>query len=305
MSLHDAMHAACAAVGIVPPRRTKVGQWVPTPVEGKGKGNGSGRVMLNTDGRTGVAWNHVTGQHMRFSEAGTADKASVPRPKRDMEAERREAEEQAEVARICGEIVRACEPGPHPYLVNKGFPDEAGLVIEDLRPLIPDHPLGRDIIYRLPEGAGPWLIVPGRIGQQITTVQIIGPDGGKKNIYRGKMTGAAHRIATGRETWVCEGIATALTVRAALRLLGRSATVYSAFSAANVARVAQRHGGSIIAADHDKPLEQLHGKGTGEYYAEQSGHVWAQPPAIGDFNDMHQRDGLRAVALHLRGVRPP
>lgn len=303
MTLIDAMHSACAAVGIEPPRRTKVGQWVQTPVIGKGRSNGSGRVMVNSDGKTGVAWNHVTGCHMRFSEVGTADNTNVPPPKRDMEAERRQAEEHAEVARICERIVKACEPGPHPYLVGKGFPDEAGLVIEDLRPLIPDHPLGRDIIYRLPEGAGPWLIIPGRIGQQITTVQIIGPDGAKKNIYRGKMTGAAHRIATGRETWVCEGIATALTVRAALRLLGRSATVYSAFSAANVAKVAQRHEGSIIAADHDKPLEQLHGKGTGEFYAEQAGHVWTQPEALGDFNDMMASDGLRAVALHLREVR--
>jgi len=175
-------------------------------------------------------------------------------------------------------------------------------VLDDVRPLIPDHELGREIAFRLPEGDGPWLIVPGRIAKQVTTVQIIGPDGEKKNIYRGKMTGAAHRIATGRETWVCEGIATALTVRAALRLLGRPAAVYSAFSAANVAKVAQRHAGSIIAADHDKPLKQLHGKGTGEFYAARTGHVWAQPEQIEDFNDMHQREGLRAVALHLREV---
>ena len=305
MTLQNAMHAACEAVGIEPPRSTKPGQWVPCPVEGKGRGNGSGRVMVNTDGKTGVAYNWTTGDYMRFSEAGTAEQANVPRPKHDMEAERRAAQEQAEVARICGEIVKAATPETHPYLEAKGFPDEVGLVLDDLRPFIPDHQLGRDIAFRLPEGDGPWLIVPGRVAQQITTVQIIGPDGAKKNIYRGKMTGAAHRIATGRETWVCEGIATALTVRAALRFLGRPATVYSAFSAANVGKVASRIQGSIIAADHDKPQEQLHGKGAGEFYAAQTGHVWAQPPEIEDWNDMHQREGLRAVALHLRGIRPP
>jgi len=308
MSLTDAMHDACAAVGIEPPRRTKPGEWVKCPVKGKARTNGSGRVMVNTDGKTGVAYNWITGENMRFSEAGTANSAQMPAPKRDRAAERQEAEEQAEeqaeVARICGEIVKACRAELHPYLAAKGFPDECGLVVDDLRPFIPDHKLGREIAFRLPRGEGPWLIVPGRIAQQVTTVQIIGSDGAKKNIYRGKMTGAAHRIATGRETWVCEGIATALTVRAALRLLGRSATVYSAFSAANVAKVAQRHAGSIIAADHDKPLEQLHGKGTGEFYAARTGHVWAQPPQIEDFNDMHQREGLRAVALHLRKVPP-
>jgi putative DNA primase/helicase len=178
-----------------------------------------------------------------------------------------------------------------------------GLVLDDLRPLIPEHQLGRDIAFRLPERDGPWLIVPGRVAQQITTVQIIGPDGGKKNIYRGAMKGASHRIATGRETWVCEGYATALSVRAALRLLGRSATVLSAFAASNVATVASGLSGSIIAADHDKPLEQLHGKGTGEFFAAQTGRVWTQPHERGDFNDMHVASGLRAVAVHLREVR--
>lgn len=303
MTLHDAMHDACRAVGIVPPRRVSPGRWVKTPVEGKSAGNGSGRVMVNTDGKTGVAYNWVTGENMRFSEAGTGDKASIPAPKRDLEAERREAEEQAEVARICDRIVRACEAAEHPYLAAKGFPDERGLVIKDVRPLIPRHQLGEDIQFRLPEGSGPWLIVPGRIGQRVTTVQIIGPDGAKKNIYRGQMKGAAHRIATGAETWVCEGIATAMSVRAALRLLGRPATVYSAFSASNVATVAQRLTGAVIAADHDKPLDQLHGQGTGEFYARKAGCTWVQPPALGDFNDMHMADGLRAVALHLREVR--
>ncbi len=93
-----------------------------------------------------------------------------------------------------------------------------------------------------------------------------------------------------------------MTVRAALRLLGRSATVLSAFSASNTAKVAENIPGAIIAADHDKPVEQFDGLGTGEYYARRSGHVWSMPPALGDFNDFHASDGLRAVALHLREV---
>ena len=303
MSILQSMQDACRAVGIQVPRQTKLGEWVKCPVDGKGRGNGSGRVMVNTDGKTGVAYNWITGDSLRFSEAGTADAVSIQPPKRDLEAERREAQERAEVARICEAIVRAAQPAQHPYLAEKGFPEEMGLVLDDLRPLIPDHQLGRDIAFRLPEGDGPWLIVPGRVAQKVTTVQIIGPDGGKKNIYRGAMKGASHRIATGRETWVCEGYATALSVRAALRLLGRSATVLSAFAASNVATVASGLSGSIIAADHDKPLEQLHGKGTGEFFAAQTGRVWTQPHERGDFNDMHVSSGLRAVAVHLREVR--
>ena len=142
---------------------------------------------------------------------------------------------------------------------------------------------------------------PGSI-LRIETLQFITADGDKKNLLRGKMGGATHRIATGRETWVCEGIATALTVRAALRLLGRSVTVLSAFSASNVGKVAAGIPNARIAADHDKPQEQLHGKGTGEFYADASGRKWVMPPELGDFNDMHQAKGLRDVAVYLKGA---
>ena len=304
MSLHAAMHDACRAVGIEPPRATKPGVWVKCPVEGKGRGNGSGRVLLFDDGKGGIAWNWVSGAEQRFTSEGMAGSAEARAPRRDPEAERRAVQEQFEVERICTGIVGACAPAQHPYLAAKGFPDEMGLVVEDLRPLIPNHDLGHAVARALPDGDGPWLIVPGRIGPRITTIQIIAPDGAKKNILRGKMSGAAHRIATGRETWVCEGIATALSVRAALRLLGRSATVLSAFSAANVSKVARANRGAVIAADNDKPLEQLGGLGTGEFYARATGLRWLMPPAMGDFNDMHQSDGLRAVALALRGVAP-
>ncbi|WP_374290176.1 hypothetical protein [Paenirhodobacter enshiensis] len=300
MSIHDAMFSACEAVGIAPPRATKPGQWVKCPVIGKSRVNGSGRVMMFDDGKGGIAWNWITGAQQRFRADGLAGAGEVRAPRRDMDAERRLQQERAEVARICGVIVRACRVEHHAYLERKGFPDEAGLVIDDPRPMIPDHGLGRAIVRALPEGDGPWLIVPGRIGRDITMIQIIAADGAKKNILHGVMSGASHRIAVGRETWVCEGIATALTVRAALRALGRSATVLSAFSASNVSKVASAIPGALVAADNDRPLDQLHGKGTGEFHAAASGRRWTMPPDLGDFNDMHTRDGLRAVSLHLR-----
>lgn len=303
MSIQDAMISACRAVGIEVPRKVEPGRWCPSPVEGKGRSNTSGRVMINDDGKTGVAWNHATGQHQRFWIGGSSD--TPPPIKRDYEAERKREAEHRAVSEACHRIVRACEQASHPYLARKGFPDELGLVITDLRPHLPQGDLGEQIAFRLPKSDAPLLVIPGWIGNSVSTVQFITADGDKKNIYRGKMGGAAHRIATGRETWVAEGIATALTVRAALRLLGRSATVLSAFSAANVAKVASGISGAIIAADHDKPQEQLHGKGAGEFYAAQSGRLWAMPPLMGDFNDMMQAEGLRAVALHIREAMPP
>ena len=303
MSIHQCMLDACRAVGIEPPRKIEQGRWCASPVIGKSRGNTSGRVMINDDGRTGVAWNHATGQHLRFWVGGSDD---VPPPvQRDPEAERAREMERREVVATCGRILAACEVAPHPYLARKGFSDERGLVIADPRPLLPRGKIGENMAYALPAGDGPFLVIPGRIGNAVTTVQFITPDGEKKNIRGGQMGGASHRIASGRETWVCEGIATALSVRAALRLLGRSATVLCAFAAANVGKVAERIPGAIIAADHDKPVETLGGLGAGEFYAIKSGRQWVQPPQIGDFNDMHMANGLRAVALMLREAGMP
>ncbi|MEQ3625959.1 MAG: hypothetical protein ABNH26_08630 [Celeribacter sp.] len=304
MSYHDAMRSACEAVGIQPPRRIVPGRWIKSAVVGKSAANTSGRVMIDPDEQGGVAYNWTTGEHQRF-HVGGAPANGRSAPKRDPEADRRQQEERREIAATCERIVRACRHEPHPYLAAKGFPDELGLVIDDVRAALPDNKLGERLASALPEGDGPLLVVPGRIAKAVTTVQFITVDGAKKNILGGQMSGAAHRIATGRETWVCEGIATALTVRAALRLLGRSATVLSAFSAHNVCKVASGLTGSVVAAENDKPLEQFGGMGTGEYYARKAVRTWSMPPALGDFNDMHEQDGLRAVALHLRKVMPP
>ncbi|WP_423207991.1 hypothetical protein E2974_12455 [Paracoccus yeei] len=298
--LHDAMRAACAAVGIDVPKRPAPGRWAQSAVIGKPVSNTSGRVMIHEDGQGGVAWNWATGQSQTFTVRGHGE-VSAPRP-RDLAMERQREDDRQEVAAICEAIVKSCDSAQHPYLARKGFPDQFGLVCDNPRRFMPNTRLGQSLSYALPDGEGPFLIVPGRIGQRVTTVQFIAPDGAKKNILGGQMGGASHRIATGRETWVCEGIATAMSVRAALRLLGRSVTVLAAFSASNVAKVASGIPGAIIAADHDKPVETFGGLGTGEYYARRSGLKWVMPPALGDWNDYHQADGLRTVAMKLREV---
>lgn len=305
-SLEEALRAACEAVGITVPKRPPEGRWTVCPVVGKSNSNTSGRVMIFAGRQGGVVWNWATGERKTFRLTG-ADGEVKPRAKHEIERERnirvqREGE-QREVERICAEIVRTCRQEPHPYLERKGFVDELGLVHDDPRRLFPSGGFGEALMRAMPEFERPLLVIPGRIGKVITTVQFVTADGVKKNIFRGKMDGASHRIATGAETWVCEGIATALTVRAALRLLGRSATVLSAFSASNAAKVAASIPGAFLAADHDKPIEQFDGLGTGEFYAKRSGQVYTIPPVLGDFNDYQSSRGLRAVALHLREVR--
>lgn len=305
LSLDEAMRRACEAVKVAPPkRRCSPGRWTRTDSLGK-NGKNDAAVKIDDDQKGGFVYNYQTAQGQKFRIDGANDNRPAD-PKIEAQRRARETEREAErrqVERICVDIVRGSRTDVHPYLKAKGFPEEKGLVCDDPRDFFPSGRLGEMLAHALPEAQGPLLIVPGRVGKTITTLQFVAPDGTKKNILRGVMSGASHRIATGRDTWVCEGIATAMTVRAALRLLGVSATVLSAFSASNVGQVAEAIGGSRIAADHDKPVESLEGLGAGEFYARRSGRTWVMPPALGDdFNDMHQREGLRAVALHLREV---
>ncbi|MGQ3671811.1 toprim domain-containing protein [Xanthobacter sp. TB0136] len=301
-SLHSAMVAACDAVRVTPPSRALVpGRWTQTDTYER-NGKGDGRVLLFDDGMGGIVWNHQTQTSQNFSIRDQGGDAVSHAPKPDPMREKRRREEASIVESICASIVRSCRNDMHPYLERKGFPDECGLVHDDPRQLMPRTRFGDVLRSAMPETDGPVLIVPGRIGKVITTVQFITADGDKKNIFRGRMGGASHRIATGRRTIVCEGIATALSVRAALRLLGQNWTVLSAYSASNAAKVAASIPDAVVAADHDKPVPVFNGLGTGEHFARQSGCVWTMPPEMGDFNDMHMAHGLRAVALHLREV---
>jgi putative DNA primase/helicase len=305
LSLDEAMRRACDAVKVAPPkRRCEPGRWTRTDSLGK-NGRNDAAVLIDDDQRGGFVYNYQTSQGQKFRVDGANDNRPAD-PKIEARRRAREAERESErrqVERICADLVQGCRTDVHPYLKAKGFPEEPGLVCDDPRDFFPSGRFGDLLGLALPEGQGPFLIIPGRVGKTITTVQFITPDGAKKNILRGVMNGASHRIASGRDTWVCEGIATAMTVRAALRLLRASVTVLSAFSASNVGQVAESIAGSRIAADHDKPVETLEGLGAGEFYARRSGRNWTMPKLQGDdFNDMHQREGLRAVALHLREV---
>lgn len=82
------------------------------------------------------------------------------------------------------------------------------------------------------------------------------------------------------------------------------ATVLCCFSASNILAVARQiNGRAFIAADHDKPLPQFGGIGTGEHYAQQTGLPFAMPPVLQtDFNDMHQAESIFAVQRVLTSI---
>ena len=175
-------------------------------------------------------------------------------------------EQAAERAR---RMIEEAKLDAHPYLKRKGFPDRKMLVLDEAL-LVPMRPI-EDY-------------------QRIASVQTIRPDGEKRFLKGGRASGCVYHLGAGEQWWV-EGLATGLSVLAALRLLHRRAQVTVCFSASNLAKAARR---GIVIADHDEK------SGAGEKAARATGLDWWMPPEPGDANDFHQAHGVEALADELR-----
>ncbi len=271
-----------------------------------------------TGGLTVASLYHEAKQHGWGGEAPLRTEPTPDERRRHAEAQRQEALRQAEreraaAARAADMLLRAefvdprprrhggCEtPAAHPYLVAKGFPQEPGLVLDGN------------------------LLVPMRDWRSydVQSVQAIAPDGTKRFLAGGKASGAVYKLGRGGERWYCEGYATALSVRAALKALYRDqqSEVRVCFSSANLARVAGTRG--YVLADHDwwscpacshrwdAPLGEQACPAcgrvqptppAGEHCAAKTGLPYWMPPEPGtDANDFMQEHGVAALAEALR-----
>lgn len=231
--------------------------------------------------------NGYRGEEVRASVVTPMDQQKRREQER-LDREREEAR-QAEAAGIAHGILMASVMQVHPYLDTKGHGNHQTLVCEHIT-LFPgtkweDHI--RDEI-----------IVPMRDMRtgRLNSVQRIRAEGTKKFLAGGKAKGSVFSMGTpSGETYLCEGYATALSVKAALESLYRRVRVVVCFSAANIAHVAQQMGDYVI-ADHDS-------NGVGRKYAERSGLPWWMPPEEGDANDFHVKRGLSALAQELNQLR--
>lgn len=290
MMLDEAITRACAEVGIQPPRGAiAMRRWVlADTLDGK-KGKGDGRIICDDERVTAFNWKTGDKATVWLKEQRTAVDRKRTREQiaKAADEHRRRAEKAAATAVY---LMGKAKLSSHPYLARKGFPDEQAPVVS--ADIVRDW-AGR---YLVPEGAGQAIVIGAKIGDHLSSAQLIWEDGTKKFLAGGEMGGAVHRIASGRDTWLCEGFATGLSLRAVLAGLNRRDTILLCFSASNIARVASSiKGRRFIAADNDKPMEQFGGLGTGEHYARQAG-PYIMPPYEGmDINDMHRQLGIFAV----------
>jgi putative DNA primase/helicase len=179
--------------------------------------------------------------------------------------------EAAEKARwILGETIRTT----HPYLAKKGFPDEAGNVwIKD----------GKKI-----------LVVPMFISNRLVGLQLIDEEGTKKFLYGQRTKGASFIMDAKGFPILCEGYATALSIRAIMNALKMPYRIIVCFSAGNLQEVAGTVLGGCIVADNDSSK-------TGQRAALKTGKpYWLSDASDEDFNDYHLRVGLFHASSSFR-----
>jgi putative DNA primase/helicase len=150
---------------------------------------------------------------------------------------------------------------PHPYMVKKGF-------ITDC----PNQWVWNNL-----------LIVPMRIDQKIVGCQMIDFEGNKK-FLSGQITKGAEAIidAKGRHI-LCEGYATAMSVRRALKAVHKRYTIHICFSASNIVEIASKYPQCMVVSDNDA-VGIRSAKKTGKPF-------WVSPVDGEDFNDFELRVG--------------
>jgi len=190
----------------------------------------------------------------------------------DSDKDRQELAEKA--AAKAAWIMHQTRSDTHPYLVKKGFPDEVGNVWDN-------------------EGAQT-LVIPMRCDNRLVGVQLIDEQGQKKFLYGQSTKGAAFMIDARGMPIFCEGYATALSIRVAMKAIKIRYSIYVCFSASNLQAVAQKIPGGIVVADNDP-------NGTGEKAAREAGKPYWISDTVGeDFNDYHIRVGLFKASQSLK-----
>jgi putative DNA primase/helicase len=182
-------------------------------------------------------------------------------------AERERAERQLKAAKKAGWIMSQAKESTHPYLARKGFPTQKSYVWNSL------------------------LVLPTREGEKLVGCQLIAPDGTKKFLTGQKTKGVSLVMDNKGVDIVCEGFATALSVRRAMKFLKKRYRIHICFSASNMVEIGKSLKNPVVIADNDPMGISTAKKIASDYWvAEVSGY---------DFNDAEIALGTEAVAQSL------
>ena len=178
------------------------------------------------DGRKGALINFAMHEkHIPF----TSDEPYVPDPMahfKRQKADRERLERQAKAKQRAAFILNNAAQVQHPYLVRKGF-DSRGYVWNEL------------------------LILPMRIAGALVGCQMIAADGTKRFLTGQVTKGASLIIDNKGRDIVCEGFATGMSVRRAMRHLRERYTIHICFSAGNMLEIGHQLKNPLVIADND------------------------------------------------------
>jgi len=242
-----------------------LGVWKRYPTEDHPRSrNGAVKYM----GEVGFVQNHATSTVVSIWKPDSPITAKVKSTYlasiRNAEDEQKKKQHQA-MQRAVG-MLNGSGMSTHPYLEAKGFKDEQGNVLwQDGKPV---------------------LLIPMRVGGSLVGLQQIDEDGGKKFLYGQRTSNAVFTFDNKGMNVLCEGYATALSVRLAFKQMKQRYTLHVCFSAGNMAKMAAGLEPGLLIADNDA-------SSTGQRVAEESGWKYWLSDRVGeDANDYHQRVGL-------------
>ena len=266
MTFHDFARAHGLIIRDIIPHR-----WVSTPTEDHPrKRNGRYKYM----GDVGWVQNWAT----MVSPVMWKDQNANPVDYRRAiaESEKKREEDAKKAASKAAWILNQCEKKPHVYLAAKGFPElQANVWTVDGKSL---------------------LVLPMRIDGNLTGAQLITESGEKKFLYGQRTQGASLTMDAKGVPIFCEGMATALSVREAMRLIKVRYRIECCFSAGNLKTISGRYPDGLIVADNDESETGLRcARDAGKPY-------WISSTVGDDFNDFHKREGIRAAADSLRPI---
>lgn len=190
-------------------------------------------------------------------------------------------EKRAAAAKKAELILSHCQLDLSMYLSSKGFPEMPGNMLfrDDLPPL---------------------LCIPMYYRERICGVQTIDPDGVKKFLLGQRSQDAYFKIGSGKDVFLVEGFASALSLQVALDAIKIKYTILVCFSAGNMSRLAKAHPGAMLICDNDV-------SGTGQRVGADSGCKWWMSEALGeDINEYHRRVGKftmsQTIGKFIRGA---
>ena len=239
-------------------------RWVRVPTTDHPKKRNGAYIF---DGRAGAIINFaVHEKHILFKSDEPYRPDPQARAKRE-KADREKKERQHKAIQRAAHILDNSRHDYHPYLVKKGFPEVKGYV---------------------------WLnslVLPMRIDGRLVGVQLISPDGTKRFLAGQQTKGASLMLDNKGPDIVCEGFATALSVKRALKQLRERYRIHVCFSAGNMIEVGAMLREPLVIADNDPVGLSAAKKISSRIWIGQTGE---------DFNDVEVRLGTGPAGDQLR-----